>query len=299
MSTKDILSAFFILIVLAILIFVGLYSLYIYSIEYLVYLLLIITVAGAILLVRSYFYTKVRADIDLEEYKKILAKTTHPLFYARIMKRVTIKDTDGNAEIDYRMECKNTSSEPLCKIKHEIEHDGKLASLSAYVNGEDFTKDLTLENFHTLKVLEDGTEVEIKKPFTLKLMFDLTSRKIRPAEDFGYGYTFTCDKLFPKIKEKGKESTAVFINHPTSLLVVSVELPDTMQFVPEGVYVEVLSKHEVEDHDEENRCSIKYPYRLLNHKRRILWELENPKIASYYVLYIQAICETRGIIQKT
>jgi len=298
MSTKDFLSAFFILLVLATLIFAGLYSLYVYSIEYLLYLLTIITVVGVILLARSHFYTKVRAELDLEEYKKILAKTTHPLFYSRIMKRVTIKDVDGNAEIDYRMECKNTSSETLCKIKHEIEHDGKLASLSAYVNGEDFAKGLVLENFHTLKVLEDGTEVEIKKPFTLKLVFDLTSKKIRPREDFWYGYNFTCDRLFPKIKEKGEESTSVFINHPTSLLVFSVELPNTMQFVPEGVHIEVLSKHEVEDHDEENRCNIKYPYRLLNHKRRILWEVENPKIASYYVLYIQAVCETKVPIQK-
>lgn len=288
MSTKEFLSALFISIVLAILIFAGLYSLYIYSLEYLLYFLAIITMVGTILLVRSYVYTKIRANIDLEEYRKILAKTTHPLFYGRIMKRVTIKDRDGNAEIDYRMECKNTSSETLCKIKHEIEHDGKLASLSAYVNGEDFTKDLKRENFHTLKVLEDGTEVEIKKPFTLKLVFDFTSKKIGPREDFGYGYTFACNSLFPKIEKKDEESTSVFINHPTSLLIISVELPDTMQFIPDGVHIEVLSKHEVEDHDEEERCNVKYPYRLLNRKRRILWEIENPKIASYYTLYIQA-----------
>jgi hypothetical protein len=298
MSTREALSGLFILVILVLSIFAGLYALYIYSFEYLLLLLSIITAVGGVLLARSYYRDKVRVDIDLEEYKKILKRTTHPLFYSRITKRVTIKDDGVSAEIDYRMECKNTSSSPLKKIKHEIEHDGRLESLSACVNRDDFTEGLKLENYRTLRVLEDGTEVDIQKPFTLELVFDLTAKNIEPRADFGYGYTFACEKLFPEIKEKDKESTSVFINHPTSRLIVSVEVPEKMRFVPEGVYVKIFSKHEVEDDNEENRCNVKYPYRLLNRKRRILWEVVNPKIASYYVLYIQASQENGTIIQK-
>jgi len=288
MSIRDLISGLFILLVLALLIFVGFYALYLYSVELLLYLLLVITGVVAILLVRSYFWTKIRTDIDLDEYKRILKKTTHPLFYSSIVKRVTIKSIDGDAEIDYRMECKNTSSAPLSKIKHEIEHDGRLSSLSACVNGEDFTESLVCEKFHTFKIMENGTEFEIQKPFTMKLVFDLASKDIKPKENFGYGYTFACEKLFPKIAEKDKESTSVFINHPTSLLAVSVELTGKMQFVPDGVCVKVFSKHEVEDFDEEKRCETMYPHRILAHKQRILWEVVNPKIACYYILYIQA-----------
>jgi hypothetical protein len=298
MSTKEVVFGFLILTVFIVLIFSGLWALYIYSVEYLLILLGIITGVGIVLLIRSYYLSKISASIDMNEYERLLMKTTHPLFYHVIMKTVTIKNADGDATIDYMMDCKNTSSECLSKIKHEIDHDGSIESLKATVNKQDFTKKLVLENFHTLKVLSDGKEIDRKRPFTLKMVFDVASMEIAPKADFRYGYTFTCQKLFPKLPIKGEESTSVFINHPTALLIISVELPDTMSLVTEGTHVEIYSKHEVEDFNEEKRCSVKYPVRVSNHKRKILWEVENPKIASYYTLYVQAVSEPGASMQK-
>jgi hypothetical protein len=242
--------------------------------------------ATTLLLLNSYYKLRLETNFKLSELERHKLRVTHPLYYYLIKKNISILNKKGKAKVDYHMECKNTSPKRLPQIKHEINFDGKLEDFSAYVNGKPFNTKVERRLFFR-KEIKDEREFSVKQPYNLKLWFDVKSERIARNEDFEYDYTFICDELYPDMDKKGKEFTGVHITNPTELLVICIELPEDMKFVEEGIFIRVMERHDVRDCFEEERCQKFYPWSVSRDKRRLSWEVPNPKIACTYKLYFQ------------
>jgi hypothetical protein len=273
-------------IVTATLIFASTYALYLYFKELLLGIIGVLTGVGLVLLVNSYYRSKIEIGYELAELDRFKTGETHPLFYYRVEKNIVIHNKEGNATVDYHMECKNTSSRSLPQVKHEINYDGDMKKFSATIDGEDFTASVKKELFFRQKI-EGEQKISVKQPYTLKIWFDLREEKIKSNYDFEYGYAFANDGLYPDMDKKGCEFSGVHINHPTELLIFRIELAESLQFVEEGIAMQVVDKHDVEDSLEMEKCLKLHPWFMSRNKRRISWEITKPKIASTYKLYFQ------------
>ncbi len=217
--------------------------------------------------------------LKLKEYKELKLGETHPVFYRRITKFVTIKNHRGNADIDYHMEAKNTSEDIIQQLVHEVHHDGSLESVYAYTDEEEATTEH--EKFIMKKV--DNGEILPSLANLLKIKFDLREKTIPSGRNFSYGYTLTYSEIFKDMFKQ--DFTGQRIMHPTAILVMSLESPRGIQFVEK--HVEVVDKHEVRDYREERRCEQSFPPKIAHAGKRILWEVPEPKIACTYKLHFK------------
>jgi len=261
-------------------------ELYVISKEILLTILGILAFSSLVLLLQSNLASRLETSFNSDELDRYKSRQTHPLYYYRIFKGITVLDASGRARVDHHMECKNTCAKTLPQIKHEINYDGELGDFLTHVNGKAFDKKVRKRVFFRQE-LEDDKRVNVKQPYNLKLWFDIKSEKIGPSEDFEYDYSFTCDGLYPDTDKKDVEFTGVHITNPTDLLIIRIELPKDLQFVKEGISIWVVERHDIRDCFEEERCLKLHPWSLSRDKRRITWEIAKPKIACTYKLYFQ------------
>jgi len=262
-------------------------ELYVVAREALLVLLVIIASASAILLVQSYYRSTYETHLSLSELYRYKSRQTHPLYYYIIRKDIHIIDATGKAQVDYRMECKNTCPKNLPQIKHEINFDGKIEEFHAHVNGKVFNEKVKRDLYFRQQIMEHE-KVDVKQPYNLKVLFNVKSERIAPDQDFDYDYSLLCTKLYPNMDKKDEEYTAIHINHPTDLLVIRIEVPQNLRFIKDGISIQVLDKHDIRDCLEEEKCLKIYPWFVSRDRRRISWEIPNPKIACSYKLYFQA-----------
>lgn len=220
--------------------------------------------------------SRARVQIRLKEYELLKLDETHPVFYRRISKFVTIKNAKGDADIDYHMESKNSGEETITQLIHEVHHDGRLESFRAYIEGREAT---TEYHKFIMKEIVNGESLP-SLGHILKIKFDLTKEAISPGRNFSYGYILTYSEIFQK-----EDFTGQRIMHPTAMLVMSLEAPRGIQFVEKEV--EVVDKHEVKDRREEERCNKMFPLRIIHGGKRISWEVPRPKIACTYKLHFK------------
>lgn len=295
MKTKEVFvfraSILALSIITAIVTFTVASQLYVFSKELLLAILGILASASGILLLLSYYKATLETNFKLGELDRYKSRQTHPLYYYRIVKDISILNADGKGRVDYHMECKNTSPKKLPQIKHEINYDGELENFVAYVNKKAFDQKVKKRLFYRHE-LKDDKKVSAKQPYNLKIWFDVKSERIAPKEDFEYDYSFTCDKLYPDMDKKDIEFTGVHINNPTDILVIRLELPKNLQFVKEDMSIWIVDKHDIRDCFEEEKCLKFHPWFVSRDQRRISWEIVKPKIACTYKLYFRAL-ETR------
>lgn len=280
-----------ILIVLALIVIYG-FILAIFFVPYLFSLLrenAILILAGLVLLIvailmRESFRERTEERRRLKEYEEIKFGRTHPLFYNRILKVVDITTNKGNASIEYFMDCQNISGKPLEQITHTISHDGGLASLEGSINKVDAGNNLDFEKFVRQRI---DSKKPIERPFEVKLVYNLKKKNIQHREYFSYGYRMDFKEVYKEMFKRGKESSSVRIKNPTKLYTITIDAPNDLNFVQDGIYIKIVDMHEVEDSLEMEQCLKMHPPKIIKGGKRILWDVALPKIASRYILYFQ------------
>ena len=227
----------------------------------------------------SYVKSEIIEDYEISEYKRMKLQETHPVFYRRISKYVSIKNDKGDADIDYHMESRNSGEDSIQQLVHEIHHDGRLQNYNAYSDGRKVTPEYRR---FILKELVNG-EVLPSLARVLKIKFDFREDVISPKDNFSYGYVLTYSEIFKSMFEE--DYTGQRIMHPTALLVMSLEAPRGNKFIEKRV--EVVDKHEVADSREGKKCNELYPPKIIHGGKRMNWEVPEPKIACTYKLYFK------------
>jgi hypothetical protein len=263
------------------------YGFYLYLTERIVTLsvmtpiLVAVTIVVALFLLRNLVMTRVEVSLKAKRYEEMLSGFTHTYNVLNGTKEIRLLDKDGDAIIKTSFVCRN-ADEKLDSVHINISHDGalKIEDVECDFNG------ITIipSNVEMQKIINDQTAEPIS-PMPYRLIFEIRPEKpVLPRQIFAYGYKYKCNKLYPYITEKGKESTIVEILHPNSKLTFIVISPEGYEFDDEKKF-SVYDRDGIEHITEMKRIEVaNLPY-FTSRRKTLIWNIIEPKIADRYKLY--------------
>lgn len=224
-----------------------------------------------------------KLSTELKDYRRVTEEKSYTFHIIDSRKEIRILNKNGDATLMFTFRCQNTSDKTLNHININIQHDGNLIedSIECSIKGKK-TEPKDLEQLVTCYL---KTKKEIPSmPYTLTFKIPIDENGIKPTEKFEYGYSYTANRMFPRVTEENQEYTGTLILHPTSRITVSVEAPEHYLFLNKS-NIRVFDRDKHEHGKEETRIMSESPPLLINDKKTCLWIATNPLLATTYRLY--------------
>jgi len=247
----------------------------------------ILLVFGTVLVIsfaiwlKSFSEERFRIHQKLRRYEEIISKETHTFYVYEAVKETILLKERGDAIVRYFFKCKNNPDNELNTIRINVYHDGNLKEDSIKCKVND--KEAPITKIERLIILDAKTN----KPKTS--MPNIFKFNIQPVESirkgvlFTYSYSYMIEKLYPYVKEPGKEYSQTLILHPTDRLKYIVKAPEGYVF--DSVKIEVLDRDEIKHLSEVERMQKEFPPYLTQDKKVLCWDILEPKLANIYRLY--------------
>jgi hypothetical protein len=219
----------------------------------------------------------------LRHTESLLEMETHTFSIIDALKEITILTRNGRGRLTYYFKCRNNPDKVLDRIRLSVSHDGTLEenSLKCTMNGKE-VKPLEVQR---LLIVDEKTK-EAAGRMCKNLKFAIHPEKnIEPSAKFEYSYSYEVKNLYPEIETKDKEYSQTLILHPTRLLRYVIEAPVGYVF-DRNVKFMIIDRDEVEYIAEEKRVTEECSPVVLNEGKTLIWDVQNPKIASFYRIYL-------------
>lgn len=226
------------------------------------------------------------ARSELKVYKKLAEMRTHTYRVIESTKEIKMLNDEGDVTVSYQFHCENTSERNVDRLRLRIQHDGNIESLHCEIN----QKEVQPKEKRELLTIDAKTREEIDSMAHTLVFYISPPEVIKPQGIFDYFYSYVGKKLYPKVKEKNKESTSTSVQHPTACLNTVLHAPQGYVF--SDFKIEVLEREDSRHIAEEERIFRECPPMLMNGGKMILWPLRDPLLASNYRIFFSIIAKS-------